>query len=849
LDVDNAGFRLVEGDELVLAGLAGTARETMRRPRLRIGESFSGKVVAEGRTLMVEAGSVPDMVAEHRDREQALGYTHYLGVPLRVGNRITGTLAFRARRPFTERDRELAEAFAGQAAIALEHARLYREASRQAAENARLLALETQRRNQIETLAALERELAAELNPGRLLYLIVNRARDLLGAEGIIYLAQEDRTLTPSARTEGAFADQRIPFGLGLVGACAQERRGLLANDYPASPYARPRFVALGVRHGIVQPLLLRDRLLGVVGMFRFGDGPPPFTEDELDTLGQLANQAAMAVENAQLYDETERRRREAEELASLARRLTETLDLREVCDRVVENAPALFGAATAGIWLLQPDGTLVARAYSGDRSDIMPVGYILEPGVGVAGRAVVEGRPVASTDVLEDPAVVVSEDLRRRVEATGNRAVLATPLKVKGRTIGALVVADPVGRVFSAQETVLFQALAELGPATSAELAARAGVDERYTREWLACLAAAVALVLAWLSGKLWDRLVGRLAARTSTDFDEKMVQVSHRPMVVTVFLLTLNWGLEKVSAGAPGVGGEVLATAGQVLFVLIVLALAVWVDFLVRTAVEWYSSDYASRTQGSLDQFLPLVRQLSRILIYFLALTIILEHFNVNITGLVATAGVASLAVALAAQETLSNMFAGLMIMLDRPFRPGDRIELDKGLVGDVLTIGTRTTRILTLDNTVIVVPNKELANSRIINYVFPTPRVSLKLTIGVAYDTDLQAVKDILRGILAGHPDVLEDPAPGIYFTSFGDFALIYTVICWIPDYRQKFRIADEINTAVKERFDAAGIEIPYPKRDIAITSSALRTALEQEEVVLPGRRGGAAAAGER
>jgi GAF domain-containing protein/ActR/RegA family two-component response regulator len=462
LDVDNAGFRLVEGDELVLAGLAGTARETMRRARIRIGESFSGKVVAEGRTLMLEAGSVPDMVPEHRTREHELGYTHYLGVPLRVGNRIIGAFAFRARRPFTERDRELAETFAGQAAIALEHARLYREASRQAAENARLLALETQRRNQIETLAALERELAAELNLDRLLHLIVQRAKDLLAAEGIIYLAQDDRTLAPSARTEGAHADDRIPFGLGLVGACARERRGLLANDYPASPYARSRFVALGVRHGIVQPLLLRDRLLGVVGMFRFGAEPPPFTEDELDTLGRLANQAAVAVENARLYDETERRRREAEELAGLARRLTETLDLDEVCHRVVENAPALFGVATAGIWLLQPDGSLVARAYSGGPSDILPVGYVLEPGVGMAGRAVQEGRPVASTDVLDDPAVVVSEDLRRRVEATGNRAALATPLRVKGRTIGALVVADPAGRAFSAGEAALLQALAD---------------------------------------------------------------------------------------------------------------------------------------------------------------------------------------------------------------------------------------------------------------------------------------------------------------------------------------------------------------------------------------------------
>jgi GAF domain-containing protein/CheY-like chemotaxis protein len=462
LDVDNAGFRLVEGDELVLGGLAGTAPETMRQPRLRIGESFSGKVVAEGRSLMLEAGSVPDMVAEHRAREQALGYTHYLGVPLRVGPRITGVFAFRARRPFTERDRELAEAFAGQAAIALEHARLYREATRQAAENARLLALETRRRDQIETLAALERELAAELNLDRLLRLIVDGARRLLAAEGLIYLAHEDRTLTPAAWTEGAYPDQRIPFGLGLVGTCAQERRGLVANDYPTTPYARPYFVALDVRHGLVQPLLARDRVLGVLSMFRFGADAPPFTADEFDTLGRLATQAAVAVENARLYDQAERRRQEAEELAGLARRLTETLDLREVCDRVVENAPGLFGVPAAGLWLLQPDGRLVARAYSGAPRDVLPVGYVLEPGVGLAGRAVAEGRPVMTADLFEDPDVVVSEDLRRRLEVSGNRAMLATPLRVKGRTIGALVLSDRAGRVFTSAELGLLQALAD---------------------------------------------------------------------------------------------------------------------------------------------------------------------------------------------------------------------------------------------------------------------------------------------------------------------------------------------------------------------------------------------------
>lgn len=354
-----------------------------------------------------------------------------------------------------------------------------------------------------------------------------------------------------------------------------------------------------------------------------------------------------------------------------------------------------------------------------------------------------------------------------------------------------------------------------------------------------------ALSFVLSWVAGKLWDSLVGRLAARTRTDFDEQLVQVSHRPLVILVFLLTLNTGIKKIAEEVTGTGAAFLTGSAQTLYVLIVLALAVWVDFLAGTVVEWYSRDYTNRTQSSLEHFLPLVRQLSRILVYFLALTIILEHFNINITGLVATAGVASLAIALAAQETLSNMFAGLMIMLDRPFRPGDRIEIDKGLVGDVLTIGTRTTRILTLENTVIVVPNKELANSRIINYVFPTPRVALKLNVGVAYDTDLSTVKQILGGILTSHPGVMTDPEPGVFFTGFGESSLDFLIFCWVPDYRQKFRIADEINTAIKERFEAAGIEIPYPRRDITMVSTGLEPGAGLDETELPEQKRGAAA----
>jgi signal transduction histidine kinase len=123
-EVDNAGFRLLEGDDLVLAGIAGYAGAAMPRPRIKVGQSLSGKVVELGRTIRCDLASSVDIVPDSAAAAQRLGYTHFLGVPLRVGERSLGVLSFRARRPFTEADQELAEAFAGQAAIAIEQSRL-----------------------------------------------------------------------------------------------------------------------------------------------------------------------------------------------------------------------------------------------------------------------------------------------------------------------------------------------------------------------------------------------------------------------------------------------------------------------------------------------------------------------------------------------------------------------------------------------------------------------------------------------------------------------------------------------------------------------------------------------------
>src|SRR5262249_35427513 len=319
--------------------------------------------------------------------------------------------------------------------------------------------------------------------------------------------------LAPSAWSEGASIDQRIAFGLGLVGACALERRGLLANDYPSSPYARPDFVAAGTRHAIVQPLVIRDRLLGVVGMFRFGEVAPAFGEEEFAALGHFATQAAIALENARLYDEMEQGRREAEELARVARTFTERLDISALGRLIVDTVLALLRVGSAGLRLLEPDGRLIAVAWAGRGAQHFQPGHAQSPGTGLGARAIASGQPVFSRDVLNDPAIAFDDDLRRRVDASSHRSMLAVPLSSKARTIGVLFIADDVGREFSERDVRLAQALADQAALAldNARLHKDAEDGRRYAEE-LALLARTLTATLA--SREVYTRIVEKVPA-----------------------------------------------------------------------------------------------------------------------------------------------------------------------------------------------------------------------------------------------------------------------------------------------------------------------------------------------
>jgi len=306
----------------------------------------------------------------------------------------------------------------------------------------------------------------------------------------------------------------------------------------------------------------------------------------------------------------------------------------------------------------------------------------------------------------------------------------------------------------------------------------------------------------------------IEKLASRTKSKVDDILLGALNFPLVLLIFVSGI-FILERIS---PILRDSELAGYFFVaLKTTTVIAIVIFMDRLLNNLIQTYSHKVdILKTSGGV------VRTFVRIIVIALGLLILLDSFGVSITPLLASLGIGSLAVALALQPTLENFFSGIQIVMDKPVKVGQFIKLDSGEEGYVARVGWRSTWVRMLPNNVVVIPNKVLVNSKVLNYYYPEQEMAVLVQVGVHYDSDLKHVekitcevgKKVMKEVQGGVPEF----DPFIRYHTFNDFSIDFTVILRAKEFVDNYLIKHEFIKRLHERYNKEGIIIPYPIRAI-------------------------------
>ena len=324
------------------------------------------------------------------------------------------------------------------------------------------------------------------------------------------------------------------------------------------------------------------------------------------------------------------------------------------------------------------------------------------------------------------------------------------------------------------------------------------------------------VFLIGGWIIGIIVERYVvsriKKLSKKSATAIDDIIVKSIHNLVPLWIVLAVLSFAIDLTP-----LSDNVKGYIEKILLITFMYSGVVVAARIGAELVREYMKNFEDVLPPS-----TLIINVTRITIYIIGILMILHTLGISIAPILTALGVTSLAVALALQDTLSNLFAGIQIIVSRQLRPGDYIRLEDGLEGYIEDITWRNTIIRALSNNLIIIPNSKLAQSTIINHYKPNTELNFPVIVGVSYDTDLKKAEEVaideakklLKEIEGGVPDF----EPFVRFYEFGDSSINMKIFLRAKEYVYQFRMKHEFIKRLKERFDREGIEIPFPIRTI-------------------------------
>ena len=342
--------------------------------------------------------------------------------------------------------------------------------------------------------------------------------------------------------------------------------------------------------------------------------------------------------------------------------------------------------------------------------------------------------------------------------------------------------------------------------------------LTELFSVPWYRAIAIVIGtLIAAFIVERVVNRGLVRLAKNTETDLDDEIIRLARRPIFLTAVFGGLYWAGSELVNEMPDAVVRISTS------VVLTLAVALWTGTIMRVGSLVLRAMGGREREGAVVQqrSLPLFDIVWKVVVAVLAVYFVFLAWHMNLSAWLASAGILGIAVGFGAKDTLANLFAGLFIVIDAPYKLGDVIVLDEGLRGKVTNIGIRSTRILTMDQIEVTVPNGIIGNSTIVNEAGgPTPTRRVKVEVSVAYGSDIDQVRALLLECTKDLAALSTGRKPQARFMSFGASGLDFELLVWIPEPTVRERVIDALNSRIYKACNEANVEFPYDTRDINI-----------------------------
>jgi MscS family membrane protein len=319
------------------------------------------------------------------------------------------------------------------------------------------------------------------------------------------------------------------------------------------------------------------------------------------------------------------------------------------------------------------------------------------------------------------------------------------------------------------------------------------------------------VTLIISVLAKFIFRRVLKPLTRKTKTKVDDLIIKNLSSIIFYIILVLGFKFGLQYFELKT--------AIYDNLIETLLIIILTLFLLRIVNGFSQQWAKEWKFKTKTTTDErIIPLLKKILKAVVIILAVFFVCNAWSINISPLLATAGIAGLAIGLAIRDSLANVLGGLQLVLDKTFKVGDKVELESGEMGVIMDIGLRSTKLKTYDNEVIFIPNGSLANAKIKNFTEPDISIRVNVNFGVEYGSDPERVRKVVLEAIKKINTVIEEPEPVVQFLNMSDFSLDFVARAWVKKYTQAYSTKLKMTDEIYEALNNAKIGIPFPTRTV-------------------------------